>query len=75
MDDLVTGLSAMLFLTCIVYFTYKARFFGVSIFTIILGYLFFPIAFFTGLYWIVKDIFLWYTPSKVENTDPERDKE
>jgi hypothetical protein len=69
MNTLFVGLVAMLLLGCVLYFWYRATLLRVGLITIILGFIFFPVAFFVGLYWLIKDLWFWFAPSRGSKED------
>ncbi len=68
MEDLRNASFAMTIVTGAVYFWYKARFFNVGWIKIILGYMFFPVAVVMGLYWAIRDCWMFGFPSRLSDS-------
>lgn len=59
MDNLV-GIALLLIIVCgLYYFWYKCQMFAVSKVALIMGLVFWPAGVITGIYWAIKDIFLF----------------
>jgi hypothetical protein len=69
MNTFIIGLMAMILLGCVLYFWYRATILRTGLGTIILGFVFFPVAFFVGLFWLIKDLWFWFSPSRGSNRD------
>jgi hypothetical protein len=60
MNNLLIGTTVLIFIGGAIYFWQRARIFGFGVPTLIIAYLFFPVASIVGLYWFIKDIYIFY---------------
>lgn len=59
MNNLV-GMMILLMIVCgLYYFWYKCQVFAVSKVTLVMGFLFWPVGVITGVYWAIKDIYVF----------------
>ena len=63
MNDFYFAIFALSFLGGIAYFWYKCQMFAVSKFVLLMGVLISPIGALVGIYWLIKDFFLFRNPS------------
>ena len=76
MNDLYFAIFALSFLGGLAYFWYKCQMFAVSKFVLLMGVLISPVGALVGIYWVIKDFFLFRNPStsgkdKLENERKE----
>jgi hypothetical protein len=60
MNNLYGATVALLILGGLVYFWQKASIHGLSWYSIILSYIFWPVAVVRGLYWGIKDVYAYF---------------
>ena len=63
MNDLYIAIFGLSFLGGLVYFWYKCQMFAVSKFVLLMGVLISPVGALVGIYWVIKDFFLFRNPS------------
>ena len=63
MNDFYFAIIALSFLGGIAYFWYKCQMFAVSKFVLLMGVLISPVGALVGIYWLIKDFFLFRNPS------------
>lgn len=63
MNDFYFAIFGLSFLGGIAYFWYKCQMFAVSKFVLLMGVLISPIGALVGIYWLIKDFFLFRNPS------------
>ena len=63
MNDFYFTIFGLSFLGGIAYFWYKCQMFAVSKFVLLMGLLITPIGALVGIYWLIKDFFLFRNPS------------
>ena len=63
MNDFYFAIFGLSFLGGIAYFWYKCQMFAVSKFVLLMGLLITPIGALVGIYWLIKDFFLFRNPS------------
>ena len=63
MNDFYFAIFALSFLGGIAYFWYKCQMFAVSKFVLLMGVLISPVGALVGIYWVIKDFFLFRNPS------------
>uniref|UniRef100_UPI0040478751 hypothetical protein n=1 Tax=Polynucleobacter sp. TaxID=2029855 RepID=UPI0040478751 len=62
MNNLSAAITALLILGGLLYFYQKAITHGLSWGSIIISYIFWPVAVIRGLYWTFKDFYFFYKP-------------
>ena len=63
MNDLYIAIFGLSFLGGLVYFWYKCQMFAVNKFVLLMGVLISPVGALVGIYWLIKDFFLFRNPS------------
>ena len=63
MNDLYIAIFGLSFLGGLVYFWYKCQMFAVNKFVLLMGVLISPVGALVGIYWVIKDFFLFRNPS------------
>ena len=74
MNDLTAAIFCISILGGLYYFWYKCQIFAVDRFTFIMGILMWPIGALVGIYWAIKDFFLFRKSTKSEETQFEIEK-
>ena len=69
MNDLYFAIFGMSFLGGLYYFWYKCQMFAVSKLAFVIGLLITPVGAFVGIYWAIKDFFLFRKSNKNEEID------
>lgn len=73
MNDFYFTIFGLSFLGGIAYFWYKCQMFAVSKFVLLMGLLITPIGALVGIYWLIKDFFLFRNPSTKSKDKYETD--
>ena len=74
MNDFYFAIFAMSFLGGLIYFWYKCQMFAVSKLALVIGLLITPVGAIVGIYWAIKDFFLFRKSNKNEEIDFEIEK-
>jgi len=74
MNNFYFAIFALSFLGGLVYFWYKCQMFAVSKFALLMGILIMPVGAIVGIYWAIKDFFLFRKSNKNEEIDFEIEK-
>ena len=74
MNNFYFAIFALSFLGGHVYFWYKCQMFAVSKFALLMGILIMPVGAIVGIYWAIKDFFLFRKSNKNEEIDFEIEK-
>ena len=74
MNNFYFAIFAFSFLGGLVYFWYKCQMFAVSRLALLMGMLITPVGAIVGIYWAIKDFFLFRKSNKNEEIDFENEK-
>jgi len=74
MNDFYFAIFAMSFLGGLIYFWYKCQMFAVSKLALVIGLLITPVGAIVGIYWAIKDFFLFRKSTKNEEIEFEIEK-
>jgi hypothetical protein len=74
MNDFTAAIFCISIVGGLYYFWYKCKIYAVDRFTFFMGILMWPIGALVGIYWAIKDLFLFHKANKNEEIDFEIEK-